>query len=154
MWAREQAATVNTAITYSNNNIIAFGVSSSNVFTRVGIDVNDTATFTNNNFYSDGALPADAWEFKGSTYGTLAAWNAAEGNNATDKDNFTSTSTQFLANNGDADITPKLSTIGGGVDVTSTGPRVSGLDDEPFSDTEIDQGAIQSTHSPNHPANL
>ena len=154
IFAREQGATVNTNVDYNNNNILVFGYSGSRQFAHTGIDALDEATFSNNNFYSDTALPSDAWDYKGSAYGTLAAWNVAEGNNATDKDNFTSTAAQFLAANGNADATPKPTTTGGGVKVTGNGPRIEGFDNEPFSDAEIDQGYIQSTHSPNHPKNL
>jgi len=132
MFAREQAATINTNIAYINNNIIVLGYAGTRQFVQVGLNPADAATFISNNFYSDTPLPAAAWDYQGAQYGTLAAWNAGEGNSATDKPNFTSSAAALIAAFGNGDVTPLPSTIGGGIKVTGNGPRVPGINGEPL----------------------
>jgi len=154
IWAREQGATANSASkTYNNNILILVVTPKVGGFATVG--VGDANTFSNNNYYSDQALPATSWAYAGTTYATLALWNAAqETNDATDNANFTATVAEIVAAFGDLtpdEVSANATTNGGGLKWW-TGANPDTLN-EPLSSFDIDQG-LQSKNGDFHPTNL
>jgi hypothetical protein len=152
IWCREQTS-ANSASQAINNNIIFLGVAKENMF--VMVDTLDALTLSANNYFTDQSLPAAAWSYTGTGYTTLAAWNAAQETvDATEKQNFAGTPAEIISASGNVALSKLLEstqTYGGGIKWW-TGPNPETLG-EPLSDNDTAQG-IQSTSSPNHPANL
>jgi len=147
-WAREQGGTANSAGQSINNSIIYLGMIKPGMFALV--DAGDALTLSNNNYYTDQVLPADAFSYQGTDYDTLAAWNVAHEAEATDKKNFSASVAEIIAAFGNLDIDELVAnsdTYGGGIKWwTGANPETLG---EPLPDlvSHIDQG-LQSRNGP------
>ena len=130
-----------TDIEFKNN--ITYATASPTKCTET--DAANTATFTNNYYhYTDGAIPANSFNYQGNNYADLAAWEAAV---ATASDN---TEADPLVNT-DYSLKSNSPCVSAGVKWWS-GTNPIGVDGEPFSDFDTSVGAIQSKSGPFHPA--
>jgi hypothetical protein len=156
IWVREQGAVANSASKCYNNSIIYLGMTKTGMF--VLVDTADACTFSNNNYYTDQTLPADAWSYTGTAYANLAAWNAAqETTDATGNAIFTATIAEITAAFGDLDANKYMATAanyGGGQKWFATNEDMEGANAQPFPSFNIDKGGCPSNVSPWHPRNL
>jgi hypothetical protein len=71
-----------TGMIFSNNLLYA----TAQVTAAVNVDPISAATFTNNNYYSTGGFGSTAFQYRGTTYSSVAAWAAAQEATATNTD--------------------------------------------------------------------
>ncbi|HPN96216.1 MAG TPA: fibronectin type III domain-containing protein, partial [Candidatus Moranbacteria bacterium] len=74
MGMQDNGVTHSTGVEYKNNICYDSSTSPKFLFT----DANQTATFSNNLYYSPEALIATSWQYGGSNYSTFANWQSAE----------------------------------------------------------------------------
>jgi len=118
-------------------------------------EVGSTSNYNNNCFYSTVAEPAEPYGYLGTGYATLALWQAAVDATPESAANNVNVDPLFVnAASGNYRLQSGSTLVGTGLKWWGNNPRPSGVDGEPYPDTQIDIGGYQSTFDPNHPKNL
>ena len=157
IWARVQGAVANSASKTYNNNILWLGVAPK-LYGFVLVETGSANTLSSNNYYSDQALSNIPFAYTGTTYASLALWNAArETTDATANAIFTASIADITAAFGDLDPDEYMATAlnyGEAQKWFTTNNEMEGANGQPFPSFNIDKGACPSHHSPWHPLNL
>jgi len=126
-----------------NNNIY----SDAAIDSYVSVAASQVCNFDANNYYMDtnGSLASDPWAYQGTTYATVALWNAAA-----------TVGTDLSVDPEIVDITNGNYAVGNSSLKAVgfkwwTGGDPEGYGGEPFLPIDVDIGAIQTTDATNHP---
>ena len=156
IWARIQAATLNTGGRATNNNILWLGVAPK-TYGFAFVETSNALTFSGNNYYSNNALINAPFAYTGVTSADVPAWNATrETLDASALAMFSGTVAEIIAAFGNVSLA-KLgipAAMFGGGDKWWTGANPETLGEPLLTFGGIDRGAIGSSNSPSHPKNL